>query len=160
MQRKLQRQTSTGNAVRVHKPQSLKRLLISSERLLSTDKNVFSQWAELGGRGPALIQAWGGDRSSATPEPRNSASCQVYWLGFSTGTNVEGLLDRGCLRPTRPSGRVGLSAKSTLVNPKLLQWPITDGLVPAGRRVRISTQLVRVSSSSFKKPFPNCFLAP
>lgn len=56
MQRKLQRQTSTGNAVRVHKAQSLKRLLISLEHLLSADKNVFSRWAELGGCGPALIQ--------------------------------------------------------------------------------------------------------
>lgn len=107
MQRKLQRQTFTGNVVRVHKPPSLKRLVIISEHLLMTDKNVFSQWAELGGSGPALIQTQrrGADPSSAKPEPRNSASCQVFWLGFSTCINVEGLFDWGRLRPTGPSGR-------------------------------------------------------
>lgn len=65
MQRKLQRQTFTRNTVRTHKPQSLKRLLIISERLLSTDKNVFSQWAEMWGRGRALIQTQGGQIAGA-----------------------------------------------------------------------------------------------
>lgn len=65
MQCKLQRQSFTGNTVTVRKLRSLKRLLIIPEHLLSTDKNVFSQWAELGGRGPALIQTQRGQIQAA-----------------------------------------------------------------------------------------------
>lgn len=49
----------------VHKAQPLKQLLVIPEHLLSTDKNVFSQQAELGGRGPALIQMQGGQIQAA-----------------------------------------------------------------------------------------------
>jgi len=59
------------------------------------------------------------DLSSSKPEPRNSASCQVYWLGFSSCMNVEGLLNWSRLRPTGLSGR-GLSVcKEHTGDPKI-----------------------------------------
>lgn len=135
---------------RGRKPHPLKGLLTVLEHLLLTEKNVFSQWAELGGCGAALIQTQGGNIQAA-PSMSQETQPLATFIGLGS-VCAEGLLGWSfCVLLLHLEG-VSLSAKSTLVTPKSLCWQITDPLL-AGRRMRVRTLLVWVSNSVLRNHF-------
>lgn len=64
---------------------------------------MFSQWAELGGRGPALIQTQG-ENIQAAPNMSQETQPLATFVGLGS-VCAEGLWDWSCLCPTAPSGR-------------------------------------------------------
>lgn len=83
---------------RGREPHPLESVLPVLEHPLLTDRNVFSQWAELGGCGPALIQTQGGNIQAA---PSMSQGTQPLLRSLAWVQCVQ----RGWLCPTAPSGK-------------------------------------------------------